>query len=170
MALPALMVILGDRSWTLQAMHLACAMARDSGGMVYAVKMVRVNNPVLLGDSAGYVNYSTQDRHALQDCEHTAQAYAIPFRPHVCIYANYAAGLATAAEQLDAAVLFVPPSLGRLVLWNRYQRWRLHHIIGRPIYGLATPDDQPVLVLGTSGVTTEPDDGGLSPLIRPTNS
>jgi hypothetical protein len=144
----SIIVVIGDRSWTLQAMHLACTIARDNSGLVVVVKMVRVNNPVLLGDASGLVHYSSHDRHALQECEATAEDYNVPFRLQVCTYADYAAGLAAVADQLDAALLFVPPPQSRLQPWNRFQTWHLHHIINRPVFGLTTPADQPSVNLG----------------------
>jgi hypothetical protein len=144
----SIMVVVGDRTWTLQAMHLACAIGRDNSGLVVVVKMVRVNNPVLLGDASGLVHYSAHDRHALQECEATAEDYNVPFRLHVCTYADYAAGLAAAADQLDAALIFAPPPHSRLQPWNRFQTWRLHHIVHRPVFSLTTPADQPAVDLG----------------------
>ncbi len=168
MSTSSIMVILGERQWTMQAMHLACAVARDNEGRVIVIKMVRVNNPQLLGDAAGMANYSTKDRLALHDCEATAETYGVNFEEHVCTYADYAAGLAAAADQLDATLLLVPPPPSRFAPWNRYAQWRVRRIVGRPVYGLTSLADQPAVTLGAPATDDDSlTDSGVSPLINP---
>lgn len=163
-----LIVVLGDPTWSIKAMHLACAMARDSESVVFIIKMVRVNNPLLLGDPAGYVNYSAADRHALQDCEAIAVTYSVPVRQHVCPYADFVAALAGLTTQFDAAVLFASHGNSRFTIWNRYQHWRMVHAVGRPVYGLNTTADQPIVSLAPAGASGQ--SGVELPSLFPSNS
>lgn len=167
MPIRSILIVLGDHAWTVQAMHLACAMARDNGAVVFIVKMLRVNHPLLLGDVAGYVNYTASDRTALQECAATAEDYGVSFREHVCTYADYAAAVAGVAEQLDAAVVLAPPYHSHLPALNRFAAWRLRRIVGRPLFCLSSPTDQPAVALGPATVTS-----GAAPLpvARPSRS
>lgn len=163
-----LMVVLGDPGWTSQAMHLACAIARDNGAAIEIIRLVPANHPLDLGDAAGMVNYAACDRCALQDCAATAEDYGVRFETHACSYADYVNGMASVAEQLDVAMVFAPPPGGPLAAWRRLTTWRLRRALHRPLYSLSGPLDQPVLTLG--GVLPEGSewaDGEGAPAIRP---
>lgn len=169
MSIRSILIVLGDHDWTIRAMHLACAMARDNGAVVFIVKMLRVNHPLLLGDVGGYVNYTALDRTALQACGDIAAEYGVPFREHVCTYADFAAGLAGAAEQLDAGVILTPPYTSRFEPWNRFMLWRVRRIVGRPLFTLSSPTDQPAVALDT-GMLNEAISPGPVPVVRPSGS
>lgn len=148
----SLMLVLGPQQWTQQAMHLACAVARDRGTTVEVVKMVAVRHPLLLGDDAGLLAYDQESRHLLQECATTAEDYGVRFHLHVFAYANYINGLASAAEQIDAAMIFVPTFDRPAAIWNRWLLWRLERAAKRPCYSLATPSDQPPQLLAEPAV------------------
>lgn len=162
----SLMVVLGDRQWTQQAMHLACAMARDAGALVIVVKMVNVNHPLLLGDAAGLRDYTREDRCLLQDCAATAEDYGVTFRLQVFAYASYVSGVVSAVEQIGVSTLFMPPLSGPLAFWNRFMLWRLRRAVHKPLYTLQTPSDQPVVVLGES-VLAGSSDATFPPIAHP---
>jgi len=113
--------------------------------MVILVKMVPVSHPALLNTAAGRVQFTKQDRLALFDYAATAQDYGVDYRHQLCSYANYSSGVASAAEQLAASIVFAPPFQSRWPGLARWQMWRLRRLVQRPLFALQTPDDQPVL-------------------------
>ena len=153
-----IMIVPGDRQWTQQAMHLACAMARDAGTAVVAVWMVNVNHPLRLGD-VYRVNQAANERDMPPDCAATAADYGVDYQTLVFNYADFVNGLASAAEQVNAAAIFMPPHHGSFGAWDRFLLWRLRRAAKRTIYTLESPADQPVATLG--GNPVDLDDGGL---------
>jgi hypothetical protein len=143
----AIMVVPGDWQWTQQAMHLACAMARDTGTAVVAVRMVPVNHPLLLGDISA-VKHTADERSLPYDCAVTAEDYGVAYQMLVFNYVNYFSGLSSAAEQINAIAIFMSIHHSSFVPWDRFQLWRLRRAAKRIIYTLETPADQPAVNLG----------------------
>jgi hypothetical protein len=56
-----LMIIMGERAWTLAALHLACAMSRRGQTEVLLLKMIPVRHPALLGTEAGLLDFAAED-------------------------------------------------------------------------------------------------------------
>lgn len=163
-----LMVVLGDPHWTSQAMHLACAIARDNGAQIEIVRLVPVNHPLDLGDAAGFVNYTARDRCALHECEATAEDYGVQFEAHACAYADYVNAVASIADQLSAAIVFAPPLSSRFSPWRRFSTWRLRRALHRPLYTLSGPLDRPIVDLGdVLSEDGERTGGGPAPAVNP---
>lgn len=165
-----LMVVIGDRRWTNQAVHLACAIARGNGGTVVLASMVPVHHPAQLGDASGRVRFTDEDRHALFDFAATAEDYGVDCRQQICTYANYSSGIASAAEQLNIGYVFAPPFRSRWPWLARWKMWRLRRLVQRPLFALQTPEDQPILSIGRPAVGSEPGaaaDGGLPAMAHP---
>lgn len=155
----AIMVVPGDRQWTQQALHLACAMARDTDTAVVVVKMVCVNHPLRLDDPLGG-SCGREDHCLWGDCAATAEFYGVPYQTLVFTYANFIPGLVSAAEQIEATAVFVPPLRSASTLWNRFLLWRLRRAFRQKLYTLETPIDQPAVTLPGS----DPGSSILAPL------
>ena len=161
----AIMIVPGTRQWTQQALHLACAMARDAGAVVVMVKMVGVNHPLRLDDLVGTKD-TAQDRCLWEDCAATADIYGVPYQVQVFTYSDYVPGLVSAAEQMGAAAVFVSPAHSSFRLWNQIRQWRLRYALKQTLYTLETPVDQPSFTL-PAGEYADLSDGPAMPLTQP---
>ncbi len=136
-----LMIVMGDKSWTMAALHLACAISRRSQTKIVLLKMVPVRHPQLLGTDAGSVNVTPEDTAALSDMAATAEDYGVSIDLHLCQYANYWHALVDIAEQLEvtAVIIHMPPSL--LPHWRRFRLWLLSCQLAKQHQLLLTLDD-----------------------------
>ena len=118
------MVATGERQWTLEAMHLACALARNTGKDLVLVQMVSVSQPSYLGANFAHWNDTAEDQAHMRDYVHTAEDYGVNLSVTVFEYIDYVPGLVQAAEHVDAEFVFATlpksaiPYLRRLRLWN----------------------------------------------------
>jgi hypothetical protein len=127
-----LMIVAGEKAWTLAAMHLACAIARRSGLEVTLVKMIPVQHPLYLGTSAGMLNYSGTDTRSLKDMRETAEDYAITLNVQLFQYVNFWPGVADAARQLrPTAVIAQIPASPLPYLRELRQRWLRRKLAGQ---------------------------------------
>ncbi len=126
-----LMIVMGERAWTLTTLHLACALSRRQGAAIILVKMVPVQHPLLLGTEAGSLNFTAEDAAALEDLVATAEDYGVPLEVQLCQYANYWSAVVDAAEQLNAAAVIthIPPS--PFPFWRHFLHWRLRRQLAR---------------------------------------
>jgi len=119
-----IMVAAGERQWTLEAMHLACALARNTGKDLVLVQMVSVSQPSYLGANFAHWNNTAEEQAHIRDYIKTAEDYGVNLSVTVFEYIDFVPGLAQAAEHADANVVFatLPNSvisyLRRLRLWN----------------------------------------------------
>jgi hypothetical protein len=116
-----LMVVVGERSWTEQALHLACTLARQHKGAVSLVNLVPVRHPLMLGTDATYLNFTAEAEANLEDLAATIEDYNVPYTVHICGYASYQNAVKQIADTLDAAVVFAPPRSGAIPLWSQVQ-------------------------------------------------
>jgi hypothetical protein len=118
-----LMVIVGERPWTEQAIHLACTLARQHKGTISLVNLVPVRHPLMLGTDAAYLNFTAEDEAKLRDLAATIEDYNVPYTVYVCGYASYQNAVKQFADTLDAAVVFAAPPSGSFPLWSQVQTW-----------------------------------------------
>lgn len=109
---PRLMIIMGDKSWTLAVLHLACAKSQRGETEVLLLKMIPVRHPLLLGTEAGFLDFATEDALALEEMVATAEDYGVSLDVQLFQYARYWPGIVDAAAQLQATAVIVriPPS------------------------------------------------------------
>lgn len=126
-----IMIVLGDRQWTLNALHLACAMVRNNNGEVILVKMVPVQHPIMLGTDAGYRDFTVQDEESTCFFAATAEDYGVPFSVFVCQYASYVSGIADVAEQIEVTAVFCQSPRSHVPFWAKVQKWLLEQALAR---------------------------------------
>lgn len=119
------MVQIADRAWTLDAVHCACRMGRRSPAVIALISMVPVQHPGWLGTEWGSMDFSDAAKDDLEDYQATVLDYGLDCRTVQGQYLDFVGGLADAAEQLDAVVIFakLPPIL--IPAWRRLQIWLL---------------------------------------------
>jgi hypothetical protein len=125
------MVIVGERAWTEQAIHLACTLARQHKGTVSLVNLVPVRHPLMLGTDAAYLNFTAEDEANLKDLVATVEDYNVPYAVHVCGYASYQNAVNQIADTLDAAVVFAAFPSSTIPLWSQVRSWLTGHTLAR---------------------------------------
>ena len=141
-----LIIILGERDWTLKALHLACAVVRTNQWQLVLVKMVLAPHPLALGTPAGRVNFTADDELQLQDFSATAEDYNVPFELVLNHYVNYYSAITDIAEQLSAHIVLAPPQPSYFPFWSKIQLWFLRHHLeaaGRTLYTLQEVEPRP---------------------------
>jgi hypothetical protein len=141
---PRIMLVLGERQWTLGTLHLACAVARSNDHQIILLKMVPVRQPLLLGTDMGYVDFTFEEQCNVNEYTRIAASYGVCFEVCVLQYANYIPALMQAADQCEATVVFAALPHRLIPLRHRIEVWWLkralcrHH---RSLYLLEQPDD-----------------------------
>jgi hypothetical protein len=142
-----IMVSMADHAWTSQAMHLACAVARNSGMEINLVRMMSVQHLLWLGMELGEVPPTREEYKALRDYQATAEDYGVNlcFETMQCV--SLADALVDAADQLDAEMVFATLPENNLTYWRRFQLWMLGrrlaakhrqlHTLEQPVKGAA---------------------------------
>ncbi|MBK8987697.1 MAG: hypothetical protein IPM39_16730 [Chloroflexi bacterium] len=148
-----LMIVMGERAWTLAALHLACVMARRDQTAVALLRMVAVGHPALLGTDPGLRNFTSKDAHELDDMAATAEDYGVFLDVQLFQYANYWSGVLDAAEQLaaTAVIVHVPPS--PIPYWQQARRGWLRRRLARQQQLLITLDDMTPSLTWTPSAT-----------------
>jgi hypothetical protein len=57
-----IMLQIADRTWTLEALHCVCAIARKMSAKIPLVKMIPVQHIRWLGTELGNMNFSEEDQ------------------------------------------------------------------------------------------------------------
>ena len=137
---PTLMVQIADRAWTLDAVHCACRMARQTPADIALVTLIPVQHIAWLGTDWGHMNFSEQQFHDLEDYRATVLDYGLSCKTVCFQYSDFFGALAEAAEDCDAQVVFAHlpgtriPARRRFLLWllNRRLSNASRRLIERP--------------------------------------
>lgn len=124
---PILLVNIADHAWTLEAIHCACQMARRTGGSIALVKLVAVQHPSWLGTDLGYIQFSQDERAAMDEYIATLEDYGVEHTLTVIQYITFTDALAAAADVLNASTVFGALPRTMIPFWQAYQRWALRH-------------------------------------------
>ena len=138
-----ILVIAGERNWTLRALHLAAAMAREAGLPVVIVHMVPVAHLEYLGSGTREELLPFEDYDDLNHYLLTAEAYGVAAGIELFEYSDYSGGVTSAADQLDAAAVFAPAPAGFADIVTRFRLWALRRALHRPLYVLDRGDGPP---------------------------
>jgi hypothetical protein len=124
-AMNTIMVQVADKRWTMQAMHLACAIARNTHAKVVLLHLLPVNNVLLLGSSPLMEPTTPEEREAIKDYKSVAADYGVELELMPFQYDSLVDALVQAADDMDASVVFAHLPEGGFQLWNRFQAWSL---------------------------------------------
>jgi hypothetical protein len=150
-----IMVNIGNRTWTMEALHCACLTARTTSARIALMKMVPVQHPGFLGTDFGLINFSKQDQQDMEDYEATMNDYGIEFSSHLFQYTTLGDAISQAALEIKADIVFATLPRSVIPLWHslkmHWLRGHLAHnhceLIENPLY------DQPLLPI-TEAVRT----------------
>jgi hypothetical protein len=134
-----ILIQLSDYSWTVQALHLACSMARSQRETVTLLRLMQVRHISYLGSEFGRTPITDQEMGELLSYQDTAEDYGVEIELEQMQCLNPIDAIAEAANVLSATAVFarVPPSL--IPIWHdlvearlQYRLWRA----GRSLYTL----------------------------------
>jgi len=138
-----IMVQAADRRWTMQAMHLACAMARNTHAKIVLLHLLPVSNTMLLGSPLGTIAPTREERQAIKDYASVAEDYGIETDLMPFQYESLVDALVQAAEELEASVVFAQLPKHGFQLFRKYQKWWLQRQLLRQKRQLCLIEENP---------------------------
>ncbi len=122
-----IMVQIGDRAWTQEALYQACILARKNQGEIALVKMVPVQHIAWLGTDLGNLNITAQDRADMKNYEATAEDFGVAASIYFFQYSTLVDAIAQAAECTQADIVFAKLAKSLIPYWTQFQTNRLRH-------------------------------------------
>lgn len=138
------MVCISDHKWTLNALHLACALGRNTGMEVVLVKMLPVQQVGWLGTDLGLTNFSEQDYVEICGYQKIAEDYGVQISPRLFQFVTLRDAIADAADHFQAGAVFATLPRSSIPYWRKYQLWSLTHRLNQqdcPLFTLEQPGD-----------------------------
>ena len=141
-----IMVQMAERKWTVDALHLACAMARGNNAEIALIRMISVPHVQWLGTDMAYCAPTVEEQHNIQSYAAIAGEYGVTLTVNALPYSTLTDAIADTADYLNAAIVFasIPQSVASY--WHRFQVWNLRRRLasqGRKLYTLEKPADVP---------------------------
>ena len=138
-----IMVQMSEKQWTMEAMHFASALARNTNGKVVLLRMVLANNPGLLGWGVNVP--SAEEQRQLYEYAAVAEDYGVEFCVQPMHYISSAEALAQAVELFKIDVLFANIPRSSIPLWQKFRLWNMKRQLGNcRLYTLA--EEQPLRI------------------------
>ncbi len=141
-----IMVQMAERRWTIDALHLACAMAQSTNAEVALIRMISVPHLQWLGTDLAHRVPTLQERTDIQSYAAVAQEYGVAFTVNSLPYSTFTDAIADTAQYLNAAVVFASIPKTVVPYWHRFQVWNLRRRLAhqdRKLYTLEQPADVP---------------------------
>lgn len=126
-----IMVNIADRTWTMEALHCACIMARKTSAKIVLMKMIPVQHPGLLGTNLGYINFSYQEQQDVEDYEATIKDYSVEFSSHLFQYMTLGDAISKAAQEVKAQIVFATLPASLIPFWHDFQTQGLRRRLAR---------------------------------------
>jgi len=139
----SILVQVADPEWTMQAVHLACAMARNTHSPLVLLHLMEVRNPYLLGAEIGVMPPSRSQLEAIGEYSMIAEDYGLELTVRPMSFISLADALVQAAEHTHASVVFAPVPQSRLPFWRKLHLLNLRRQLtaqGCQLYTLDEPE------------------------------
>jgi hypothetical protein len=120
-----ILVQMSEKSWTMEALHLACALARNNASHVILLRLMPVHHPSYLGTAFGDTSPTNHERHEIAEYAATAEDYGVELSLQSMQCATTLEALVDAAGQLDVDVVFAHIHKSWLPYWHEFQAWQL---------------------------------------------
>ena len=137
---PTIMVVTGEHNWTMQALHLAAAMARETGASLLLVERVPVTRLEYLGAGLREALLPYDRLTALHEYCAAIRDYGIEVAVAPYEYTDYVGGLLSAVEQVAPLAVFAPAPTGWLPVVAAARLWYVRRALRRPLYTLGAGD------------------------------
>lgn len=144
------MVQIGQRGWTLNALHAACQMAKKQNGCILLVKMVPVQHLAWLGTELGYMDLTYKEEVEIEEYQDLIEEYEVEYGVCVFQYTSLANGIIQLVEEAKAQILFATLPTSIVPGWRNFQLYRLRQSLTKqgcrltetsPVDGDYTPTD-----------------------------
>lgn len=138
-----ILVQMSEPAWTMQALHLACALARNNMAQIILLRLMPVRHPSYLGTAFGNTPPANHEHNEMDEYAATAEDYgvALSVQPMQCVTTLEA--LVDAADQLDVDAVFAHISKSWLPYWQAFQTWNLKRQLSAAHRQLFTLDTMP---------------------------
>jgi hypothetical protein len=137
-----ILVHISDHQWTTQAMHLACAMARNTHSRLVLLHLMAVRSPYLLGSEFAVEPPSRRELEKIAEYDIIADNYGVEAILHPMQYESFGDALVQAVEHTDASAIFAHMPEGLFPVWRRLRLWNLRRRLvglGCQLYALDEP-------------------------------
>ncbi len=121
----SILVQMSAQAWTMQAVHLACALARGNQADVVLLRLIPVTHPSYLGTPYGETPLTYQERKSIEDYKATAEDYQVNLSFVSMQYVTALDAVADAAELVDADVVFANVPASFIPYWQKFRIWLL---------------------------------------------
>ncbi len=138
-----ILVQMTNENWTLQALHRACALARNNGARISLVRLMQVQHLGFLGTEFGSEPLSQREYAAWLNYAAIAEDYGVEIVRQSMQCWSPLDAIADAADYVDAQVVFAHIPHSFIPYMDRLQRWRLQRRLGqakRQLYTLQPAD------------------------------
>ena len=151
-----IMVQICDLEWTHQAVHLACAMARNQEAEVALVRMVPVQQMTWVGTDLARIPMSQEEHQLVDELQATAEDYGVKLSLRDMQYFTLKEALVEIAEALASTVIFATLPVSSLPYWRQFQMWSLQRQLNRRGCHLFTLEQTEGQDVKPSSVTVQP--------------
>lgn len=137
-----ILVHMANLKWTTQALHLACALARNDQARVVLLRLIEVQHVRTLGTDYANVPFTPQEYTNLVEYNATAEDYGVDISVAQIQCAYPLEAVINAAQQLNADMVFVHVPDSRIPLLKKLRLWQLERMFAktqRQFYTLETP-------------------------------
>ena len=139
----SILVQMAEARWTEEALHLACAMARNTHSEIVLLRMIETQHLSWLGTSFGMESFSPEESDRVWEYKAIAKRYGVEFSVEPMRWVSYVEAMVEASEQLNAEVVFAHLPESRLPFVRKFQIWDLRRQLAQRHSTLYTLD-QPV--------------------------
>jgi hypothetical protein len=136
------MVQTGAYRPTLEAVHLASAMARVQQATLVLVEMVAVSQPAWLGTELGEIGRTERTRREMESYRTVAEEYEVPAVVQPFQYITLLGAISDAADYVDARWVFAVLPKSAIPLWHRFQVWLLRQRLSNQGRQLVLPEEE----------------------------
>ncbi len=130
-----ILVVAGEPTWTMQALHLAAAMAHETDAAIVLVEIMPVSHIHTLGAEPDEL-LPLARMEALRQYADAVESYGIAVTVATFQCADSVGGLLSACEQAGAAAVFAPAPGGALPFLAAARLWYLRRALRRPLFTL----------------------------------
>ena len=134
-------VQVSDRKWTTQAVHFACAMARNTQSRLVLLHLIPARSAYLLGTDLGNKLPTKPELDAIGDYQLIAEEYGLEITLQRMQYESFGDALVQAAELTHPSVLFANVPGNIFPFWRRIELWNLRHQLSAMNCRLYTLDE-----------------------------
>jgi nucleotide-binding universal stress UspA family protein len=126
-----ILVQLRDEKWTTEALHYACATARETNAEIVLVKFTPVTNPAMLGMAIATHGLSMHEYNALHTYAEIAERYDVTIVFETMQYMTLSDAIVEMANNLDVAMVIAELPESKIPYWHKLAVRSFKHHLGK---------------------------------------